>query len=124
MSSYTDRWGRDALALLQLDSAARDPLVGEDFTEVVAGELMADAGPADGLAAMLAVEEYGSEAEDAYWRELHLHQIAEGGGCDYGEVDPNNWIHRTGAAPTPQDSLPTPAGRLQEDFDRIVGRLR
>ena len=119
MSSYTDRWGRDALALLQLDNAAREPLVGDDFTET-----MATAGPADGLAAMLAAEEYGSEAEDAYWRELHLHQIAEGGGCDYDEYDPANWIHRPGAAPAPPGTLPTPADRLQEDFDRIVGRLR
>lgn len=119
MSSYTDRWGRDALALLQLDSAARDPLVGDDFPELMDGD-----GPADGLAAMLAAEDYGSEAEDAYWRELHLRQLAEGGGCDYDEVDPSNWIHRTGVAPTPREILPTPADRLQEDFDRIVGRLR
>ena len=119
MSSYTDRWGRDALALLQLDSAARDPLVGDDFPET-----MGDIGPADGLAAMLAAEEYGTEADDAYWRELHLHQLAEGGGCDYDEYDPANWIHRPGAAPRTPGTLPTPADRLQEDFDRIVGRLR
>jgi hypothetical protein len=124
MSSYTDRWGRDALALLQLDSAARDPLVGDDFIETRAGEMMAGAGPADGLAAMLAAEEYGTEADDAYWRELHLRHLAEGGGCDYDEVDPANWIHRPGAAPRDPGTPVTPADRLQEDFDRIVGRLR
>jgi hypothetical protein len=119
MSSYTDRWGRDALALLQLDSAARDPLVGEDFPEL-AGAI----GPADGLAAMLAAEDYGSEADDAYWRELHLRQLAEGGGCDYDEVDPSNWIHRPHPGASPGETLPGPAERLQADFDRIVGRLR
>jgi hypothetical protein len=119
MSSYTDRWGRDALALLQLDSAARDPLVGDDFPEL-AGAL----GPADGLAAMLAAEDYGTEADDAYWRELHLRQLAEGGGCDYDEVDPANWIHRPHPGASPGDILPGPAERLQSDFDRIVGRLR
>jgi hypothetical protein len=124
MSSYTDRWGRDALSLLQLDSAARDPLVGDDFAELTAGEMMGHDGPADGLAAMLAAEDYGTEADDAYWRELHLRQLAEGGGCDYDEYDPANWIHRPGAAPRSPETLPTPADRLQEDFDRIVGRLR
>ena len=119
MTSYTDRWGRDALALLQLDSAARDPLVGDDFPE-----LMDAVGPADGLAAMLAAEEYGSEAEDAYWRELDLRQLAEGGGCDYDEVDPGNWIHRPNPPTRAEETLPGPAESLQRDFDRIVGRLR
>lgn len=119
MSSYTDRWGRDALALLQLDNAARDPLVGDDFPERV-GAL----GPADGLAAKLATEGYSSEADDAYWRELDLRQLAEGGGCDYDEVDPGNWIHRTRPGASPGDTRPGPAERLQSDFDRIVGRLR
>ena len=119
MSSYTDRWGREALSLLQLDSAARDPLVGDAFPEL-AGAL----GPADGLAAMLAAEEYGSEADDAYWRELHLHQLAEGGGCDYDEVDPSNWIHRPNPSNPTAETFPGPAESLQRDFDRIVGRLR
>ncbi|MGH8030489.1 MAG: hypothetical protein ACREO3_11205 [Arenimonas sp.] len=117
MSSYTDRWARDALALLQLDSAARDPLVGDHGPGLASG-------PANGLAETLAAEDHGSEADDAYWRELHLRQLAEGGGCDYDEVDPGNWIHRTRAAPEPAGSLPGPAENLQRDFDRIVGRLR
>lgn len=118
MSSFTDRYGREALALLQLDSAAREPLVGADFPTMVSAT-----SPADGLAALLAAEDYASEAEDAYWRELHLHHLAEGGGCDYDEVDPSNWIHRANTPPA-SEGLPGPAERLQSDFDRIVGRLR
>jgi hypothetical protein len=121
MSSFTDRHGRDALALLQLDSAAREPLVGDDFPDIASA-----LGPAEGLAAMLAAEDYGSEDDDAYWRELQLRQLAEGGGCDYDEYDPANWIHHpAGASIEPEGSrLPGPAERLQADFEKIVGRLR
>jgi hypothetical protein len=119
MSSFTDRHGRDALALLQLDSAAREPLVGDEFPNLASAM-----GPSDGLAAVLAAEEYGSEADDCYWRELHLRQMAEGGGCDYDDVDPNNWIHRpVGAIEAEGARLPGPAERLQADFARIVGKL-
>ena len=63
MSNYTDRHGREALAALQLESAACDPLVGDDFPS-----LLGALGPAEGLAAMLAAEAYGTEDDDAYWR--------------------------------------------------------
>jgi hypothetical protein len=121
MSNFTDRWGRDALDLLQLDSAAREPLVGDDFPDL-AGAI----GPAAGLATLLATEDWGTEDDDAYWRELHLRQLAEGGGCDYDEYDPGNWIHRpAGDAIEPEGSrLPGPAERLQADFDAIIGRKR
>jgi hypothetical protein len=118
MSSFTDRHGRDALALLQLENAAREPLVGDDFPSLLGG-----LGPADGLAAMLAAEDYGTEDEDAYWRELHLRQLAEGGGCDYDEYDPADWIHARAGETVPEYAYaPGPAARLEADFGRIVGR--
>jgi hypothetical protein len=123
MSRFTlDRFGREADAL-QLDSAASDPLVGDDFLET-AGAL----GPDDGLAALLAAEDYGTEDDDAYWRELHLRQLAEGGGCDYDEYDPTNWIHRRGdaavAGPAATAFLDSARARLNHDFHKIIGRLR
>jgi len=117
MSSYTDRHGREALALLQLDSAACEPLLGDEFPSIF-GEL----GPAGGIAALLAAEDEGTEADDAYWRELHLHQLAEGGGCDYDEYDPANWIHRPAGAIEPEGPrLGGPAEKLREDFEKIIG---
>jgi hypothetical protein len=121
MSMFTDRHGREALALLQLDSAAIDPLVGDDFPDIASA-----LGPQAGIAALLAAEDYGSEDDDAYWRELHLRQLAEGGGCDYDDYDPANWIHRPNATAIEPEGAhaPGPAERLQADFDRIVGRKR
>ena len=120
MSSYTDRFGRDAMARLQLESAAREPLLGDDYFPGVA----ATPGLQPGMAAMLAAEDYGTEADDAYWREVHLHQLAEGGGCDYDEYDPANWIHRPAEEIEPEGPrLPGPAARLQRDFQQIIGRL-
>jgi hypothetical protein len=120
MSSFTDRYGREALALLQLDSAASEPLVGDDFPAC-----MYALGPAGSIAELLAAEDYGTEDDDAYWRELQLHQLAEGGGCDYDEYDPANWIHRPADANPPAGTrFPGPAERLQHDFDEIVGTVR
>ena len=118
MSSFTDRHGREALALLQLESAACEPLVGDDFPAHLLGA-------PGSLAEFLAAEDYGTEADDAYWRELHLRQLAEGGGCDYDEYDPANWIHRPADANPPAGThFPGPAERLQQDFDEIVGNVR
>jgi hypothetical protein len=120
MSRFIDRNGREA-EQLQLDSAASDPLVGDAFLEAPG-----DHGVNERLAALLAAADYGTEDDDAYWRELHLHQLAEGGGCDYDEYDPANWIHRRVDAPrTPEAGfLDSARERLNADFEKIIGRLK
>ena len=122
MGSFIDRFGRDAVARMQLDNVGCDPLVTDDFPA------LADSGPADGLAALLVVDAAASEEDDAYWRELHLHQLAEGGGVDYDDADASSWTYRNEMAPTQaqsQDSfLASARSRLEADFGRIIGRLR
>ena len=118
MSSFLDRFGRDAVAQMQLDNVGCDPLVTDDFPALV------ERGPAEGLAAILAAEEIGSEDDDAYWRELHLRQLAEGSGVDHDDADPSNWIHRGQGAPIEAEGgfLATALERLEADFQRIIGR--
>ena len=121
MGSFIDRFGRDAVARMQLDNVGCDPLVSDDWASL--GEH-----PADGLAALLAVDAAASEEDDAYWRELHLRQLAEGGGVDYDEADASSWEHRSVDAPArlhaQDDFLASARERLEADFGRIIGRLR
>ena len=116
MSSFVDRFGRDAVARMQLDNVGCDPLVADDY-------LVAH-GPADSLAAALAADEVGTEDDDAYWHELHLRHLAEGSGVDHDDVDPANWVHRPVDADIPAEGgfLATAIERLEADFQRIIGR--
>lgn len=118
MSSFVDRFGREAVENMQLDTAGCDPLVADDFPA------LAERGPADSFAALLAAEDTGTEDEDAYWRELHLRQIAEGGGVDHDDVDPSNWIHRRIGPEIEAEGgfLAGALERLEADFEAIIGR--
>jgi hypothetical protein len=118
MSSFLDRFGRNAVDQMQLDTAGCDPLVADDFPALV------ERGPADSFAALLAADDVGTEDDDAYWRELHLRQLAEGGGVDHDDDDPSNWIHRrVGPAIEADGGLLTGAlERLEADFAAIIGR--
>jgi hypothetical protein len=92
MGNFIDRFGRAAVANPQPDTGDRLARDGEptDFADPSA-----------------------SEAEDAYWRELDLRQLAEGGGVDYDEADASSWTYRA-----------LERERLEADFGRIIGRLR
>jgi hypothetical protein len=119
MNNFTNRYGREAVERMQIDTAGCDPLVTDDcpaFHEHV---------PADTFAAALATDGLGSEEDDASWRELHLRQLAEGGGVDYDDVDPSNWEHRRSGQPIEAEGgfLANALERLERDFQAIIGRV-
>jgi hypothetical protein len=118
MSSFVDRFGRDAVARMQLDNVGCDPLVADDYPSLI------ERGPADSFAALLAAEDLGSEEDDAYWHELHLRQLAEGGGVDHDDADPAHWIHRRAGPAIDAEGgfLATAVERLDADFGSIIGR--
>ena len=119
MNNFVNRFGRDAVERMQLDTAGCDPLVSDDCPA------LAERGPADSFAAVLAADVVGSEEDDAYWHELHLRQLSEGGGVDHDDVDPSNWVHGRVQRPIEAEGgfLANALERLEADFQAIIGRV-